>query len=118
MKGNESFDAVLQELMVLAEGLDKEELVTREGEHSKIEGDEDDTDGWVDEREEMSESEQKDLDDNIQPICRVLVKVSIVFVARSMVNNPGCSSTKQHTPSRTPPLLSFPTGTLCLVNSV
>ena len=76
-KGNESFDDVLRELMVLAEDLDKEELATREGEHSKSKGDEDDTDGWVDEREEMSESERKELDDNIQPIRRVLVKVSV-----------------------------------------
>ena len=48
-KGNESFDDVLRELMVLAEDLDKEELAAREGEHSESEGDEDNTDGWVDE---------------------------------------------------------------------
>jgi hypothetical protein len=34
-------------------------------------------DGLVDEREDMSEMEQKELDDNIQPIQRVLVKVSM-----------------------------------------
>lgn len=110
-KANESFDDVLRELMVSAEDLDKEELATREGERSESEGDEDDTDGWVDEREEMSESERKDLDDNIQPIRRVLVKVSVVFVARSMLNNPGCSSARQRMPSRIPQPLSFPAGT-------
>ena len=111
--GNESFDDVLRELMVSAKDLDKEELATREGEHSESKGDEDDTDGWVDEQEEMSESERKELDDNIQPICRVLVKVSVMFVAKSTLNNPACSSARPHTRSRTPQLSSFPAGTPC-----
>jgi hypothetical protein len=64
--------------MVLAGDLDQEELATWEGELSKIDGDDNNVDGWVDEQEEMSKMEQKDLDDNIQPIRRVLVKVSKV----------------------------------------
>jgi hypothetical protein len=39
-------------------------------------------DGLVDEREDMSEMEQKELDDNIQPIRRVLVKVSVASALR------------------------------------
>jgi hypothetical protein len=72
------FDEVLWELMVLAGDLDQEELATWEGELSEIDGDDDNVDGWVDKQEEMSKMEQKDLDDNIQPIRRVLVKVGKV----------------------------------------
>ena len=81
-KGNESFDDVLRELMVSAEDLDKEELATREGEcyAGDVDSEDDNMDGLVDEREDMSEMEQKELDDNIQPIRRVLVKVSVASV--------------------------------------
>jgi hypothetical protein len=78
--GKESFDEALKELMVYAEDLDKEELETREGDSERREGDDsddDNTDGWVDERDEMLEMEQKELDNDIQPIRRVLVKVSV-----------------------------------------
>ena len=85
-KGNESFDDVLRELMVSTDELDKEELDTREGEHSEVNSDDDNSlDGWVDERGDMSEAEQKELDDNIQPIRRVLVKVSVTLASRAFV---------------------------------
>lgn len=82
-KGNQSFDHVLRELMVLAEDLDQEEVATREGEcwSSEIDSEDDKLDGWVDEREDMSEMEQSELDDNIQPVRRVLVKVSMATLA-------------------------------------
>ena len=60
---------MLWELMVSAEELDKEVLDTREGECSEVDSDDDNNlDGWVDERGDMSETEQRELDDNIQPI--------------------------------------------------
>ena len=82
-KGNQSFDDVLRELMVSAEDLDQEEVATREGEcwSSEIDSEDDKLDGWVDEREDMSETEQRELDDNIQPVRRVLVKVSMATLA-------------------------------------
>jgi predicted CopG family antitoxin len=67
-KGNESFDDVLRELMVTAKDLDEEELAMREGEESDDESDDDNVDGFMNELEEMSEVEQKELDDSIQPI--------------------------------------------------
>ena len=78
-KGNESFDDVLWELMVSAEELEKEELATKESEcwASEVEREDDDLDGWVNEQEGMSEPEQKEIDDNVQPIRRMLVKVSV-----------------------------------------
>ena len=83
-KANESFDDVLRELMVLSEDLEKEELDTRERECGEVESDDDNNlDGWVDEQGDMSEMEQKELDDNIQPIRRVLVKVSVALVSHS-----------------------------------
>ena len=76
VKGNEAFDDVLQELMVSAEDLDREGL---DGESciSEVGSEDDDMDGLVDDREDMSETEQMELDDNIQPIRCVLVKVSM-----------------------------------------
>lgn len=78
-KGNLLFDDVLRELMVSAEDLDEEEVAAREGEHwsSEVDSEDDKMDGWVDEREDMSEMEQRELDNNIQPVRRVLVKVSV-----------------------------------------
>lgn len=78
-KGNQSFDDVLRELMVSAEDLDQEEVATREGEcwSDDVDSEDDKLDGWVNEREDMSEMEQMELDDNIQPVRRVLVKVSM-----------------------------------------
>ena len=82
-KGNQSFDDVLRELMVSAEDLDQEEVATREGEcwSSEIDSEDDKLDGWVDEQEDMSEMEQRELDNNIQPVRRVLVKVSMATLA-------------------------------------
>lgn len=82
-KGNQSFDDVLRELMVSAEDLDQEEVATREGEcwSGEIDSEDDKLDGWVDEQEDMSETEQRELDDNIQPVRRVLVKVSMATLA-------------------------------------
>jgi hypothetical protein len=54
---------------MLADNLDLEELETREGEHCV--GDDTDnnnTDGWVDEWEEMPETEQNKLEKDIQPV--------------------------------------------------
>jgi hypothetical protein len=109
--------------MVSAEDLDKEEGETREGEHREDEDSGDDnTDGWADEREDMSEMEQKELDNDIQPIRQVLVKVSVAAVRHSTWlcgadNGSAPSSARQRTPSKTPQPLSFPAGMLSLVNS-
>jgi hypothetical protein len=75
-----SFDGALQELISLADNLDLEELETREGERCVgDDADDDNADGWVDEREEMSETEQDELEKDVQPVRLVLVKVSLVF---------------------------------------
>ena len=80
-KGNQYFDKVLWELMISAGDLENEELATQEGESrdesSKSDSGDDNMEGWVDEQEDMSETEQKELDDNKQPVRRVLVKVSV-----------------------------------------
>jgi len=76
-KGSELLDEELEELMALDEDLDKEELEMRQGEGDDT--DDDDTDGWVDEWEELSETEKKVFDKNIQPVRRVLVKVSLAL---------------------------------------
>ena len=82
VKGNEAFDDVLRELMVSAGDLERGELVMRAGEScgSEVDSDDDDMDSLVDEQEDMSETERTELDDNIQPVRCVLVKVSIASV--------------------------------------
>jgi hypothetical protein len=56
-------------LIVLADNLDLEELETREGEHCvRDDTNANNTDGWVDEQEEMLETEQNKLETDIQPV--------------------------------------------------
>jgi hypothetical protein len=119
-KGNASFDDVLRELVVTAEDLEEEELATREGEQSDDEGDDDNTDG-VNEPEEMSEEEQRELDDSIQPVRRVLIKVSASRRKRGFgcvdnVTRHAPSSARLHIPSKTLQLLSSLAGMWCLMN--
>jgi hypothetical protein len=67
-----SLDGALQELIVLADNLDLEELETREGEHCVgDDANDDNTDGWVDEQEEMLETEQNELEKDVQPVQQV-----------------------------------------------
>lgn len=69
-------DRAERELRELAEGADVEDLMTRVEMSITDDDDEDDnTDGWVDERAEMSEDEQEDLDESVRPMRMVLTKV-------------------------------------------
>jgi hypothetical protein len=84
--------------------------------------DDDNADGWVDERAEMTELEQKDLDDDVQPVQQVLVKASLTatlydvvsVLTQTMARPP--SSARLRTPSKTPQPSSCPAGMLSLMN--
>jgi hypothetical protein len=116
---DESTDDALQELRELAEDIEKEELDTREGEQSEGDDiDDDNTDGWVDEREEMSEMEVKVLDEDVQPIRQVLVKVSLAANnIDGVYTDRLASSARQLTRSKIRQPSSYPAGMPCLMNS-
>jgi hypothetical protein len=82
----ETIDEAMTELRALAGDIDVEEMLARaansnEGEdeeHEHEHEDEDGVEGWVDERQEMSEVEVMELDADVQPVRMMLVKVGPV----------------------------------------
>jgi hypothetical protein len=79
-----ALDEAERELQELAEGIDLEDLVMQ-GEHNEADYDDDDAvavddedlDGWVDERAGLSTVDRQALDKSLQPMRLVLVKVSV-----------------------------------------
>ena len=73
---NETLDNRIQQLQVLAADIDLEEESTRNGvEIGSDENEEDNVDGWIDEREKMSADDVEMLDESVQPVRFMLVKV-------------------------------------------
>ena len=71
-------DEALAELRVLADDLEREEEETKRGSgtaEGDEEGDDKNTEGWVDEREEMTDEEIAKLEADVKPTCLVLLKV-------------------------------------------
>jgi hypothetical protein len=75
-----------QELRNLAEGADIEELVTAV-EQSAEDKDEDDMDGWVDERATLDKNECEQLDKSTRPVKLVLVKVATFSLLRQLCDS-------------------------------
>lgn len=76
-KEDQLADAAMAELRVLANDMDMEDLLTQANRvYSDDEKDEDDDlDGWVDERSRLSVSDLEELEEDVQPIRKMLVKV-------------------------------------------
>lgn len=75
-KQNETLNNRIQQLQVLAADIDLEEESTRNGvEIGSDENEEDNVDGWIDEREKMSADNVEMLDESVQPVRFMLVKV-------------------------------------------
>jgi hypothetical protein len=71
-KADDALDKAEQELRTLAEGIDLEDLeVQREQE-----GDDDNVEGWVNERNAFSVADREELDVSVRPVKLVLVKVN------------------------------------------
>ena len=71
-------DNIADKILKLAEGLElEEEISAKEGEEGK-EGDDDNVEGWIDEREEMNEQQLEALEARVEPIRLLLIKVSNV----------------------------------------
>ena len=66
----------LKELQALGADLELEEQILRDDDADKND-DDDDIEGWVDEREEMSEEDLEELEETVLPVRKVLVKVSV-----------------------------------------
>jgi hypothetical protein len=75
-KTGEALDNAITELVALAGEIELEEQATRDSANEGDDAEDDNVDDWVDERVEMSEEEKQELDDALQPVRRVLVKVS------------------------------------------
>jgi hypothetical protein len=65
-----------EELMRLAGDIDAEDQELEEEDYEDDPEEPDNSDGWIDEREEMAEEDVDELDDNVQPIRFLLMKVS------------------------------------------
>jgi hypothetical protein len=86
-KEEQLVDAAMAELCALATDMDMEDLLTwaNRGYSSDEENDEDDdTDGWMDERGALSASDLKELEKDVWPIRKVLVKVRCQRVCQSV----------------------------------
>jgi hypothetical protein len=78
-KVGESVDKAMLELQALATDIDVEEALTQAG-NTKEEGDDEDDDdleGWVDERSKLSTVDLTKLEGNVQPVRKALVKVCL-----------------------------------------
>ena len=72
---NTVLDKVERELQELADGLDMEELVTREEWEGEDGEDEDNTEGWINEMDILTVEDRKELEKSIGPVWVMLVKV-------------------------------------------
>jgi hypothetical protein len=71
----EAIDDAMTELRALAGDIDIEEMLTRATNDHEEDNDDDDVEGWVDERQDMSRVEVEELKADVQPVRMMLVKV-------------------------------------------
>lgn len=73
---NQMLDDRIRELQALAADIDVEENSTRNGvEAGSNENEDDNMDGWIDERAKMSAEDVETLDESVEPVRFMLVKV-------------------------------------------
>jgi hypothetical protein len=76
-KGDKNFNEATKELLLLAGDINFEEDKLAGIDENGIDGiDGDNTEGWIDERETMSQEELDELDESIAPVRSLLTKVS------------------------------------------
>ncbi len=100
------------DLLKLAEGIELEEEITAKDSEEGEEGEDDNVEGWIDEREEMGERQLEELEARIEPIRLLLIKVSAIMWQDPNGNALCFSFENRHSESRTPPPLSFQNGGL------
>jgi len=78
-KGDPTLDAAMRELLKLAGDIDLEEQITvSAGDDNKVA--DDDEEGWVDEHEDMTEEDLKELAASVQPVRLLLTKVTLQII--------------------------------------
>ena len=107
------------EILNMAEELELEdEILAKEGEGGDEE-DDDNVEGWIDEREQMSEHQLEELEARVEPIRLLLNKVSHECDHVINADASWCFSfASRPSLSRTRPLLSFQNGLLSLPISI
>jgi hypothetical protein len=117
-KAGEALDDAMEELVALAGEIEVEEQVMRDSADEDEDVEEDNIEDWVDEWETMSKQERQELDNDVQPVQQVLVKVStgmaIVDTVLTMMDH--ISSARSHTLSRTHRPSSYQDGLQLLKN--
>ena len=78
-KGNRILDDGAQELLSLAGNIEfeEDELAWRDGKEGE-ENEDDNVEGWIDERILMTDTELEELDDSVEPVRLLLTKVSLL----------------------------------------
>ena len=72
-RAQEFLDDASKELMALAEDIEQEE---QDGDHGNDDDEDDNLEGWVDERNGMTEDEQDELNAAVEPVRFMLTKVT------------------------------------------
>jgi len=78
-EGDPTLDAAMRELLKLAGDIDLEEQITvSAGDDDEVA--DDDEEGWVDEHEDMTEEDLKELAASVQPVRLLLTKVTLQII--------------------------------------
>jgi hypothetical protein len=75
-----TLDAATKELLKLAGDIDLEERITVSASGDDSEAADDDEEGWVDEHEDMTEDDLKELAASVQPVRLLLTKVTSIII--------------------------------------
>jgi len=81
-KGNRNLDNATEELLSLAGNIELEEDELERRDAEEEEGDEDNVEGWIDERILMTDIELEGLDESVEPVRLLLTKVSLLANTR------------------------------------
>jgi len=124
VKRNEVVDRATEELLKLAGDIEGEEWSTVcDSLHAENggegEGEDNNVEGWVDERALMTENDLEELDDALQPVRFLLTKVSRIIKYQRILSNHNSQPhpdrfENSHSLSRTPQPSFSPNGFACL----
>lgn len=73
-KRNDPLDDTADEILKLAVDLDLEEELSGDNDEDGEQGEDDNYEGWIDERDRMSEEQLEELEDHVQPVRLLLIK--------------------------------------------
>ena len=77
-KGDKILDDAAKELLSLAGNIKFEENELAQRDANEEEEDDDNIEGWIDERTLMTDVKLEELDESVEPVCLLLTKVSLL----------------------------------------